>query len=355
MKEIRVNASRVYSIYVCSDFNLLKTLIELYKIHSAFIITDKNIYNLYHQYFEDYKDIIVGKSIVEPGEKSKNLETVKNIYETMLEKDINKKTAIVAFGGGVVGDIAGFVSSTFMRGLDLIQIPTTVMAQCDSSIGGKNGLDFVNLKNIIGTFYQPKFVFSNVNFLKTLDDKQYFNGLAEVIKYGVVCDNSLFDYIIQNKKAILEKENDKLLHLIYQTSKIKAAIIEKDELDLGERHVLNFGHTVGHAIESYFNFEILHGEAIAIGMKVESYIALKLGYISDTEYERIISIIKYFKLPTEIKIDNIEQLYSYMAKDKKKTTNHIKLALPKGIGHAIITLDLKENFIKNSLKYCLGG
>ncbi|KRQ86555.1 3-dehydroquinate synthase [Caloramator mitchellensis] len=355
MKEIKVNASKKYSIYITSDSNLLRTIVELNKIHSVFIVTDENVYNLHKNLLDTISNLISGIYIIQPGEKSKSIETIMGIYDKMINLGIGKKTSIIAFGGGVVGDIAGFVASTYMRGLDLIHIPTTLLAQCDSSIGGKNGFDFLKIKNIIGTFHQPKFIFSEVNLLKTLEERQFINGLAEVIKYGVISDKNLFEYLFQNRRAILEMECDKLIHIVYQTSKIKASIIEKDELDLGERHILNFGHTIGHAIESIMNFEILHGEAIAIGMLVESYMAYKLGYLRRDEYDRIATLIRYFKLPTNIKLENYDELFLYMNMDKKRTTNQLKFALPKGIGNAIITTDLNEALIKDSIKNCLGG
>ncbi|SEF68531.1 3-dehydroquinate synthase [Caloramator fervidus] len=355
MKEIKVNSKKSYSVFITNDVNLLRGLIDTYKLHSLFILTDENVYNLYGKFLDKLFPNILGLKVIKPGEKNKNINTIMDIYDSLIEKNADKKTTLVAFGGGVVGDIAGFIASTYMRGIKLIHVPTTLMAQCDSSIGGKNGFDYKGYKNIIGSFYQPEFVFSNINFLKTLDDRQYLNGLAEIIKYAIVCDINLLNYINQNKKALSERESDKLFHIVYQCSKIKAKIIEEDEFDLNKRQILNFGHTVGHAIESYFNFEILHGEAVAIGMITEAYMAMKLKYIDEKHFNKIVELISYFNLPTKIKVDDIELLFSIMHKDKKKTGEKLKFVLPYDLGHAIITTDLKENFIFDALKYCLGG
>jgi len=354
MKEVKVNVSKPYNIYISHDFNLFKGLLEKYKCHSLFIVTDDTVYNLYKNYFNQIPYIIGLKSI-KPGEGSKNINTVLEIYNSLIKCNANKKTTIVAMGGGVVGDLAAFVASTFMRGIRVVHIPTTLMAQCDSSIGGKTGFDYNGIKNIIGTFYQPEFVFTDVNFLKTLDKRQFLNGIAEVIKYSIVFDDGLWDYLMQNKRGLLERESDKLMHIVHQCSKIKAKIVEEDVYDNDRRQVLNFGHTIGHAIESYFNFQILHGEAVSIGMVVESYLSYQLGYIDFLDYQRIVELIKDMGLPIKIKVDNVEKLMEYIKKDKKKINENIKFALPYNIGHAIITGDLKENFVKNAIKYCLGG
>lgn len=231
MKEIKINTSKSYNVIVTSGNQNLLFQFDMHKTNCCFIITDKNLYNLHKRYFEILKEKTIGMYIIEPGEESKNYQVILNIYEEMIKCNVNKKTTVVALGGGVVGDIAGFVASTFMRGLNIVQIPTTLIAQCDSSIGGKNGFNFKNIKNIIGCIHQPSFVYADVNFLKTLNEREYINGLAEVIKYGFICDKDFFNYLESNKKGILEREVDKLIHIIFECAKIKGKIVEEDEFD----------------------------------------------------------------------------------------------------------------------------
>ncbi|HBG38743.1 MAG TPA: 3-dehydroquinate synthase, partial [Clostridiaceae bacterium] len=207
MEEINVHTSKNYKIFFSNVRDKLQNLIDEYGIKDIYLITDKNIYNLYANEFSYFKGI-KGLYIINPGEENKNKDTVFDIYNDMLSKDCNRKTSIVSLGGGVVGDIAGFVASTFMRGLKFINIPTTLMAQCDSSVGGKNGFDFNGYKNIIGTFYQPEFVFVDTNFIHTISCQDYKNGLAEIIKYGFIYDDTFFDYIDANKEQIKKRNED---------------------------------------------------------------------------------------------------------------------------------------------------
>jgi 3-dehydroquinate synthase len=349
MREIKVKASREYNIYITSGNTNFSSILERNKIKKCFIITDENVYNLHKEFLNSIKDNIIGIKVIKPGEDSKNPEVVFSIYKDLIEKGVNKKTTILAFGGGVVGDISGFVASTYMRGINLAHIPTTLLSQCDSSIGGKTGFNYGNLKNIIGTFYQPLFVYIDVNFVKTLNEKEYKNGLAEIIKYGFVCNEGLFSYIEENKKGIEEREVDKLLHIVWESARIKGDIVEKDELDSEIRHVLNFGHTVGHAIESATDFRISHGEAVAMGMNIESYIAVKQDLLEERYYDRLIKLIRYFGLPLIPEGIDSNKLIDLMKKDKKNVTNNIKFVLPNKIGHAIITTEIKQGLISQRI------
>ncbi|MCX7883434.1 MAG: 3-dehydroquinate synthase [Caloramator sp.] len=349
MREIKIKASKEYDIVITSGRQNLLFQLENHKLKNFYVITDENVYEIHRAYFDLLRDKVLGISIIRAGEDFKNYETVSKLYEDMIKKDVNRKTTVMAIGGGVVGDLAGFIASTFMRGLKLVQIPTTLIAQCDSSVGGKNGYNFNNIKNLIGNIYQPDLVYIDVNFLKTLSSREYVNGMAEVIKYGFVCNKNFFNYLNENKKGIMEREADKLLHIVYECVKIKGKIVEEDELDADKRHILNFGHTIGHGIESASHFNILHGEAVSIGMAAESFIALKLGLIDIKDYEKLISLLKFFNLPVKFSNLKIEEILEYIKKDKKKISKDIKLILPDGIGHAIITSELKHSFIYEAL------
>lgn len=349
MREIRIKASREYSLFITSGSANLLFQLETHKLKNFYIITDENVFNLHKEYFELLKDKTVGLYIIKPGEESKNIGSVSRIYDDMIIKDVNRKTVVAAIGGGVVGDLAGFVSSTFMTGLRLLQIPTTLMAQCDSSIGGKNGYNFNNIKNIIGTIYHPVMVYTDVNFIKTLNEREYKNGIAEIIKYGFVCDRNFFNYIEENKKGIREREVDKLLHIVSECARIKGRIVESDEYDTDIRQVLNFGHITGYALESISGFGLSHGEAVSIGMVIETFMALRLGIIDEESYKRLISILNYFNM--NYSLGDIEPAYlvEFIKKDKKKISKDIKFALPDKIGHAIITAEINKNFIYDTL------
>lgn len=301
MKEIKVKASKDCSIYITSGSSSLVPLLETHKVKKCFIVTDENVYELYKNYIDLLSDRILGIKIIKPGEASKNINVISEIYSELVKCGADKKTTIISLGGGVVGDISGFAASTYMRGMNLVHIPTTLMSQCDSSIGGKNGFNFKDIKNLIGSFYPPVFVYTDANFIKSLNMKEYKNGMSEIIKYGFACDEGLFHYIEENRKGILEREVDRILHLVYECARIKGRIVEKDEYDTGERHILNFGHTIGHAIESAADFEISHGEAVAAGMNAAARIAVKIGYINEESYKRLLNILAYFKLPIEVK------------------------------------------------------
>jgi 3-dehydroquinate synthase len=354
MKEIKIKASREYNAYIDSDISNISSIFEKYNIRKTFVITDENVLRIYSGLVDNLKEKALGIFVIKPGEESKSQETMTEIYRQLINSGADRKTTVLSFGGGVVGDLSGFAASTFMRGINLVHIPTTLLAQSDSSIGGKNGYNLFNTKNIIGTFYQPLLVYIGVNFLKTLSEAEYINGIAEVIKYGIVCDSALFQYLLDNKKEILERDIDKMLYIINECVKIKGGIVEKDERDSDSRQVLNFGHTIVHGVESIINFRLTHGEAVAIGMNIEAYMAYKLGYIEKQYYHKIINLIKDFKLPLEDKEITSEGLMEFIKRDKKKEESNIKFALPYGVGNAIITADIKKDIIINAIKEIAG-
>lgn len=350
MREVRIKTSKNHSDYITSGNSSLGLLLETYKIKKCFVITDDIVYELHKNYLEIFKNKLIGIKVIRNGELSKNLDDVMDIYQELIKSEANRKTHIIALGGGVVGDLAGFAAATFMRGLPLVHIPTTLMSQCDSSIGGKNGFNFKNYKNIIGTFHQPDFIYSDVNFLKTLNDREYKNGIAEVIKYGLTCDINLFHFLEENRRGIVEREVDKLLYIVNECARIKGSIIEKDEYDRGLRNILNFGHTIGHGIESSAGFSLSHGEAVALGMKAEAFIAVRSGYFEEKYYNRAMNLIRDFGLPQSLKNVDTREVIEYMKRDKKNTTNNVKFVLPDKIGHAIITTEIKQNLIAEAME-----
>ncbi len=267
------------------------------------------------------------------GEKSKSLKTVEELAEKMITKQFTRKDAIIALGGGVVGDIAGFLASIYFRGIPFVQIPTTLLAMVDSSVGGKTGVDLKSGKNLIGTFHQPKTVIIGRDFLKTLPRKQIASGLAEIIKCGVIADKSLFEFIEKNLDKIYKLETSAINFIIEKSLKVKIDIVQSDEKETSQRMLLNYGHTYGHALEKLSNYTLLHGFAISIGMVIVNEMAVAKKLLKRADAERIKKLLKLAGLPvTTIKKPQIKDLLS----DKKREGDHINFVLPVKIGKAII-------------------
>ncbi len=300
------------------------------------IITDSNVKNLYGNKLKTLfqkNDLNVLLIDFPAGEKQKNRDIKTQIENTMMESNFGRDSVVIALGGGVVGDIAGFVAATYMRGIPYIQVPTTLVACVDSSIGGKTAVDTQYGKNLIGAFYQPRSVYIDLYTLKTLDKKEIREGLAEIIKYGVIADQHLFSLLESGIEKLFEFNNNLLRKIIATCCKIKAKIVEKDEKESGLRKILNFGHTVGHAIERSSDYTLSHGNAISIGMVVEGKIAVELGLWNKNELTRLELLLKRAGLPTEIPFNvTAENLTDNMKIDKKSRRGSIQMALPSAIG-----------------------
>jgi 3-dehydroquinate synthase len=267
------------------------------------------------------------------GEQSKNLKTVEDLSEECLGNGLDRKSAIIALGGGVAGDLAGFVAATFMRGIAFVQVPTTLLAMADSSIGGKVGVDLESGKNIVGAFWQPKKVFIDPVLLKELPPRELRNGLAETVKHAVIADAAFFDFLDNNAAAILKKEPRALLHIAEKNCSIKAAVVEKDEREENMRRILNYGHTVAHALEALTKFKrYSHGEAVAIGLNVEARIAERLGFLDLIDVQRQKSLLEKFGLQTKMPRFAPEKILAQMQKDKKSVGGSLVFALPERIG-----------------------
>jgi 3-dehydroquinate synthase len=299
------------------------------------VLSNNTIWQYWGKYFNKiFKDQKSYLHLIPDGERYKNIKTVSEIYEHLSLSGATRNTALIAVGGGVIGDLGGFVASTYHRGIPLVHVPTTLLAQVDSSIGGKTGYNLKTGKNIVGTFYQPAFIFVDTNFLNTLPDREFLSGMAEVIKSALIKDGVFFEYLEKNREKILKRDNRALMHVVKTAEKIKIGVVERDERESGERAILNFGHTIGHAIERYKNWKISHGEAVAIGMCYAAALSLKKGYITELAYNRINSLIKNFGLPTSFKIafEKLEKLIYY---DKKRREKDVEWVLLKDIGHAV--------------------
>ena len=286
---------------------------------------------------------------VPEGEEQKSLETAGRLYDELSHFYAERTTPILALGGGVIGDVAGFVAATYMRGVPLIQIPTTLLAQGDSSIGGKVAVNHGQLKNKIGAFYHPRLTISDISTLKTLSPRELSDGLAEIIKHGVILDGEFLSYLEENLDKIKSLDDQVLERVVSRSAEIKAGVVEKDELDLGLRNILNYGHTVGHAIESVSELKVWHGEAVAIGMIAEARISNKLGMLDQKEVSRLKSLITRAGLPTEIPGLEVGKIIQAMKHDKKILQGKLRFALPKSIGNVFITDEVSPSLVEQAL------
>ena len=333
-----------YKIYI--DKDLLDNLGKYCGQGDKYIIiTDENVDNLYiDKVLSSLNDKKVYKIVISPGENSKNISIVENILQTMLDIGLTRKSRLIAVGGGVVGDIAGFCASIYMRGIDFIQVPTTLLSQVDSSVGGKTGVNMPQGKNTIGSFYQPKAVIIDTKTLNTLSSRELISGIGEIVKYGIIYDYEFLKYIRLNIIKILELDEDIIKETIKRCCEIKAEIVSKDEKEKGLRKILNYGHTIGHALEAATNYKkYTHGEAVLMGMYYEGMMAKNLNYIDESYYGEIVKIIE--DIGVSVDIDHISwvKLTEYMMKDKKNKEGKISFILPMGRGKVSeILLTTKE-------------
>jgi 3-dehydroquinate synthase len=292
------------------------------------ILTDENIVKHYAKHLQGFPIIQMGL-----GEKNKTLQTLEKIFEEMIRLEVDRSSFLIAVGGGIVCDVAGFVASSFMRGIKFGFVSTTLLSQVDASVGGKNGVNFQGYKNMIGVFAQPEFVICDVTLFKTLDPKEFISGFAEIIKAGAIRNKSLFDYLEANVNKALSYDEEALEKVIYESVKIKAQVVQNDEKEKGERRILNFGHTFAHSIEK--NLGILHGEAVSIGMVLASKASVKLGLLSQQEAFRIEKVLIAYQLPVKLNLDK-SKVFDALLKDKKREGDYINLVLLKGLGNAIV-------------------
>ncbi len=296
-----------------------------------------------------------------PGDKSKKMQTVEKLLNQLIDKGYIRKDKIIALGGGVTGDIAGFTASIYMRGISYIQIPTTLLAMADSSVGGKTGVNLTGGKNLAGTFYQPEMVLIDPSALRTLPDTEYKNGLSEVLKYGVIHDRKMYEQI-ENKATVLNtppnewttSEFNIIKDLIKKSCAIKAKIVEQDEKESDKRIILNYGHTIGHALETLSDHKITHGQAIATGMKLINKIAAGKKILNESNADRINNLITLLQLENKntskyLKKTNTDQIWKIISRDKKSSFSKTKFIIPDQIGHVIINEKISQNDLRKIL------
>lgn len=317
------------------------------------IMTDSNVEKLYADTIRNLLQNICKKVVVfsfPAGEAQKTLDTVKEAYRFLIQEGFDRKDMLIALGGGVVGDLTGYTAATYLRGIDFIQIPTTLLAQTDSSIGGKTGVDFDQYKNMVGAFHMPRLVYLNAATLKDLDDRNYFSGMAEVLKHGLIRDAIFYEWLISNMYEISERDIDTLMEMLYRSCSIKKLIVEKDPTEQGDRSLLNFGHTIGHAIEKAKNFQLYHGECVALGCVAAAYISWKHELLTMDEYYEIRDMFVPFELPISIEDIDPEEIVSLTKADKKMENGSLKFILLKKVGKAVIDRTVTEEELLAAVK-----
>ena len=344
---IHYNGEPIYPIVLSENFEALGEALDELEIkdRKVCIVTDSHVAEIY---LTQVEEIVNGHCaaachfIFAAGEESKTLTTVENLYEFLIQNKFERKDMLVALGGGVVGDLTGFTAATYLRGIRFIQIPTSLLAQVDSSIGGKTGVDFRAYKNMVGAFHQPKLVYSCAETLKSLTKQQYISGLGEIIKHGLIKDIDYYKWLKGHQEDILARDTDTMLEMIEVSCRIKKDVVENDPEEAGERALLNFGHTLGHAVEKLMNFSMLHGECVAVGMHAAAWLSREKGMITEDAYEDILDTIRSFGLPVCVSGPEPEKVVEVSKSDKKMDKGKVKFILLNPEGQAIIDRSITD-------------
>ncbi len=356
--EVKKDGKFCYSIVFEKDFlNLTPQIKQLgFSGHKLCIVTDSNVAPLYLKAVKtvlntDFEDVF--EYVIPAGEENKTLDQIKNIYEYLIKNHFDRKDCLIALGGGVVGDMTGYTAATYLRGIDFIQIPTTLLSQVDSSIGGKTGVDFECYKNMVGAFHMPRLVYMNLSVLNTLNEEQFSCGMGEILKHGLIKNDAYFEWCMEHAEQILDRDYDTLLSMIKESCKIKRDVVEKDPTEQGERALLNFGHTLGHAVEKLKDFKLLHGQCVAIGCAAAAKISFERGNFSEEQLLYIENCFRRFGLPVRIK-DLLEtDLVETTKSDKKMEAGKIKFVLLEKPGKAYIDRTVTDTELLAASRYLL--
>ncbi len=347
-----------YPIYIDNSFSMIAEAFEKagLKDRKMCIVTDSNVAPLYAENIKELlKDVSKDISVCTfpAGENSKDLDTISDFYRFFVEKHLDRKSVLIALGGGVTGDMCGFAAATYMRGIPFVQIPTTLLSQVDSSVGGKTGVDFMGNKNMVGAFYQPELVFINTATLSTLPYREVAAGLAESVKHGYIQDKTYLDFFMDNKAAIKALDDSAIAEVVYGSCKIKSYVVSKDERESGLREILNFGHTFGHAVETLSDFNMLHGECVAVGMLAALYLSMKRGAVSQKDIDEAKALLEYFELPVYIEGFDPNKIYAQMFNDKKTKNGVINITALRAMGDAYTEKGCTEKEIKDAIEYII--
>lgn len=344
---------RRYPIFIGSDLDPQSLLAPYIKGQQVMIVTNTTIQPLYLQHYVDAIQALgkkVASCVLPDGEKYKDIQHLNLIFDALLEAGFNRDCTVLALGGGVIGDMAGFASACFQRGVYFIQVPTTLLSQVDSSVGGKTGINHPLGKNMIGAFQQPQVVLADMSQLKTLPDRELSAGLAEVIKYALLGDLEFLVWLEQHMEALVARDPELLAEAVYRSCAHKARIVANDEKEQGERALLNLGHTFGHAIESYLGYGVwLHGEAVATGMVMAADLSKRMGWISDEDLQRTKNIIQRANLPIVCPHIPLDEFLAYMSHDKKVLNGQLRLVLLRELGKAIITKEFDVESMQHAI------
>lgn len=347
----------LYQIELQTDFSgLLDQLLTLgyQKEQKVCIVTDSNVEPLYGAALSEVLAPFFDTVLIHTfpaGEANKNLETVQHLYEDLILHHFDRSDFLIALGGGVVGDLTGFTAATYLRGIDFIQVPTTLLSQVDSSIGGKTGVDFLQYKNMVGAFYQPKLVYMNLSTLRTLPSRQIVSGMGEIIKHGLIKDAAYYDWLAAHHDEILSLKPEVLEEMIFRSCNIKREVVELDPTEKGERALLNFGHTIGHAIEKMSDFSLCHGECVGLGIIAASYLSWKHGKLSLEAVEQIDHCLSSFGFRTQVSGMIPEEVLSATKSDKKVVGGQVKFILLSAVGSAYIYRGLTDEEILDGIRY----
>ncbi len=354
---VKTGRGASYPIFFADDFASLSVVLEQTCAISArkvCIVTDSNVAQRCLAEVKrqlDGKCAALSQFVMEAGEPNKNLETVRQLYAHLIANHFARQDLLLALGGGVVGDLAGFAAATYMRGIDFAQIPTTLLAQVDSSIGGKTGVDFDHYKNMVGAFHQPVLVYTNSATLSTLSEREFASGMGEVLKHGLIRSESYYAWVIEHLYEISSRDPQTLRHLVLGSCRIKRGIVEKDPTEMGERALLNFGHTIGHAIEKVKSPQLSHGQCVALGCVAAAYISYRRGLLSTEEFYEIRDMNVGFGLSFTVEGIDPAEILSLTKSDKKMQDGHVKFVLLDKIGHAFLDTTVTDGEMRDAIQF----
>lgn len=353
---VKENGRFSYEIVLRDSFGQLKEKLEALGCqgHRICIVTDSNVSGLYLEEVKSCVSACCSQTevfVFQAGEAFKTLDTVRSLYEALIQAGFDRHDLLLALGGGVVGDLTGFAAATYLRGIRFIQVPTTLLSQVDSSIGGKTGVDFDRYKNMVGAFHQPALVYINTSVLRTLSEEQFASGMGEILKAGLIRDADFYEWTIEHMSEIEERDSETLIYMVEKSCQIKRSVVEKDPHEKGERAILNFGHTIGHAIEKLKDFQLTHGECVALGIVAAAYISWKRGYLDEDEFYEIRDMNVGFGLPISFDGLKSEDIVAATRKDKKMDAGRIKFILLKKMGRAYIDLDVTDQEMLEAVNF----
>lgn len=356
--DVKRDGKYCYSIKFERDFSYLaKEMEQLGFIgHKLCIVTDSNVAPLY---LEKVKTALlekfdqVSEFVIPAGEENKTLDQIKKLYEHLILNYFDRKDCLVALGGGVIGDMTGYAAATYLRGIDFVQVPTTLLSQVDSSIGGKTGVDFDSYKNMVGAFHMPRLVYMNLSVLNSLSEEQFSCGMGEILKHGLIKNKGYFAWCMDHAEEILERNYDTLLYMIKESCKVKRDVVEKDPTEQGERALLNFGHTLGHAVEKLKNFEMLHGQCVAVGCVAAMKLSAMRGNLSEADVVYAEKCFERFGLPVRASGISPEEILQISKSDKKMEAGRIKFVLLHEIGNAYVDKTVSDAELMSASEYLL--